>query len=155
MVKYPGQCTWSSYRATAGLINCPDYLTTSWVLKHFDKKNKQSAQQKYRTFIKEGISQPSPWGELKAQILLGSEKFVASLKSHLEGKEKMIEIPKQQRKFIRPSLQDLIDNSTHQSRSKRNEIIGIAINQYGYTQSELSDYLGLHYSGATQKSSTG
>ena len=146
IVKQPYQFTWSSYMATAGLLRCPDYLTTSWILQHFDKDNYHIAQHKYRSFINEGINKASPLEELKAQILLGSEEFVTSLKSIFLDKEKVSEIPKHQRKLCRPSLNELFDKTTQQSKPKRNETIRIAIFEYGYTQSELSNFLGLHYS---------
>ena len=106
MVSNAGKYTWSSYKATSGLIKPPPYLTTDWILKRFGK-GKAAAQNKYRTFVSEGILQPSPWENLKAQCLLGSEKFLANLKQSMQTVQKNSEVPKQQRLFNRPSLKKL------------------------------------------------
>jgi putative transposase len=41
-----------------------------------------------------GRNFPSPWPELKGQILLGSEAFVAKMRPLLEGNGELTEIPR-------------------------------------------------------------
>ena len=96
--------------------------------------------------MKEGITQGSPWEHLKGQCLLGSEQFISALKRPLQKQKDFAEIPKQQRRFNRPSLDKLFGTQDSLSKTRRNKVIHQAIMDHGYTQSELSDYLKLHYS---------
>jgi hypothetical protein len=46
---------------------------------------------RYRSFVAEGKHQPSPWGQLKNQIYLGSEAFVDKMQRRLRpGKNLLI-----------------------------------------------------------------
>ena len=144
-VANPANYSWSSYKATAGLINPPPYLSLDWILRHFGKQ-KSTAQKKYKTFVREGLLQDSPWGCLKARCILGNEQFVADLKQPVSRTKNRSEIPKQQRLLNRPALEALFAFPENISKSKRNDLINKAILEYGYTQFELSKHLGLHYS---------
>jgi hypothetical protein len=44
---------WSSYRATAGMVDAPDFLTTSWILAQFHR-SRNRAIDLYRKFVKQG-----------------------------------------------------------------------------------------------------
>lgn len=46
----PGAWPWSSYAATLGEADCPEFLTTSWVLSLFDK-NPVVARRQLRSFV--------------------------------------------------------------------------------------------------------
>ncbi|PCJ98978.1 MAG: hypothetical protein COA42_24345 [Alteromonadaceae bacterium] len=46
-----------------------------WLLSTFSKR-RVTACEKYRQFVAEGKTQPSPWELLKNQVFLGDEKFV-------------------------------------------------------------------------------
>ena len=50
------------------------------------------AQRRYAEFVAQGRNLPSPWPELKGQVLLGSDAFVAKMRPLLEGKGKLKEI---------------------------------------------------------------
>ena len=79
-VDAPDAFMWSSYRATAGLADILDYLTTDWILAHFGKKRK-TAQKHYREFVRAGESKEKPWDHLRGQIYLGDDQFVLAMKS--------------------------------------------------------------------------
>jgi REP element-mobilizing transposase RayT len=49
----PADYRWSSYRATAGLANPPDFLTVARVLGHFDGR-RVVAQARWRAYVEEG-----------------------------------------------------------------------------------------------------
>ncbi len=51
----------------AGHIEKHLCLTMKWILAGFSD-TQQTAQQRYRDFIKAGKKQPSPWQQLKNQI---------------------------------------------------------------------------------------
>ena len=145
MVLTPGKYSWSSYNATAGFNNAPPFLTLSWILSHFGKE-KPVAQKGYRIFVEQGLNQPSPWKDLKAQCMLGGDAFVGRLKHSLVIKQGVTEIPKSQRFISRPPLEDLFALKQPDSKPQRNLAIQDAYFTHGYTQLELSKFLGLHYS---------
>jgi REP element-mobilizing transposase RayT len=136
------QWKWSSYRGTAGLSNCPPWLTVEWVLRQFGKE-RQHAAIYYRRFVREGIDRPSIWEDVRAQVLLGGEDFVEKLKGYVKGYEEMAEIPRSQRYVSRPPLKKLFDGKL--TKAKRDTAIGQAVHRYGYSQREVADWLGLHY----------
>ncbi len=69
---------WSSYRATSGVVESPDWLITGWLLSTFTK-TKKTAIERYRQFVAQGKNQPAPWEYLKNQIFLGDEQFVEDM----------------------------------------------------------------------------
>jgi hypothetical protein len=72
MVRAAKDWPWSSYRATVGLSNAHEYLTTDWILSGFFYSREETCKQ-YRAFVKQGKNQPSPWEDLKNQVYLGSD----------------------------------------------------------------------------------
>jgi hypothetical protein len=64
---------WSSYRATAGMVDAPDFLTTSWILAQFHRSPRRAIEL-YRKFVKQGRGVDA-WAELRGGILLGSDEF--------------------------------------------------------------------------------
>ena len=78
---------------------------------------------------------PSPWPELKGQVLLGSEAFVAKMRPLLEGKGELKEISRAQHWAHRPGLKSLFS-----ARVRR------ACLEYGYTMAAVAREAGIHYS---------
>lgn len=136
------QWNWSSYRATAGLGKGPSWLTVDWVLGQFGKR-KYPAARHYRRFVREGISKPSIWEGVQAQVLLGKEEFVEKLKGYVKGYEEVSEIPRSQRYLSRPKLKVLFDGKL--TKAKRDARIVQAVHRYGYSQREVAEFLNLHY----------
>jgi putative transposase len=64
---------------------------------------------------------------------------------HVKEKLEIREIPKGQRYVGRPSLEQLF-KTARQRKTLRDEAISEAVNKHGYSQVELADFLGLHYS---------
>jgi hypothetical protein len=144
MAETPEQWKWSSYRATSGKGKAHKCLTTDWVLGQFGAK-RSMAERKYRQFIREGIKQRSVLKEVKAQSILGEEDFVDDLKGYIKGYRDIAEIPKSQRYLGRPELEEIFKASIVQGIRKRNKRIIDAVQRYGYTQREVADYLGMHF----------
>ncbi|MCL4491506.1 MAG: transposase [Nitrospirae bacterium] len=142
MVEKPEEWKWSSYGATAGLKNVPNYLTVDWILGLFSN-NKAEAQKRYRKFVREGIHTGSPWDDLQGQILLGEEEFIEKYKDLLSDKEQIKEIPRPQRYVSRPRLSKLL--SKEDKTARRNRGIHSAHVKYGYTLKEIADHLKIHY----------
>ncbi len=143
IVAHPGNYPWSSYSATAKIINKPQFLSTDWVLAQFGN-NLKNAVRHYREFVVAGIIAESPWKNLKGQGLLGGEHFLKILLPYLEQKRGEKEIPRSARFVGRPLLANLFHAS--QIKSDRNKAIVRAHLRYGYSQQEIASQTGLHYS---------
>jgi hypothetical protein len=99
----PVSWKWSSYRATAGLLTVPEFLSNDWVLDQMGK-NRRVAQKRYREFVKDSIAR-RPWDELKGQIYLGSDEFIGR---HSAQAKQLKEIPRAQLKAIKPPLERIV-----------------------------------------------
>jgi putative transposase len=129
---------WSSYRATAGLVSVPPFLTTDWILEQFGKKRSQ-AQKQYREFVRDGMAS-RPWDDLKGQIYLGSEAFI---ENHAARKKNIKEIPRAQLRAAKPSLQRIF--------AKTGEKAIPEAYQYGYRLNEIAAHLGVHYATVSRR----
>jgi putative transposase len=137
----PEAWMWSSYRATAGFVDVPVYLTADWILGHFGKK-RNAAKKHYRKFVRAGETKDKPWDHLKGQIYLGDEPFVLAMKGLVRESQSLMEVPRIQRYADRPELTELFHAT---GRNDRNAAIVAAHMRYGYTLSEIGRYLGIHY----------
>jgi len=138
------QYKWSSYRATAGLEDEPDFLAVDEVLSQFNPK-RDEAVMAYREFVDAGIEASSPWEDLKGQCILGGKEFQDRLKPAIKDKSALKEITRAERFALSPSLKDIFIEANEMGKRKRNELIRKAYREYGYTLSEIGRYLGLHY----------
>jgi len=145
MVQRPDEWKWSSYRGTAGLRKPHPCLTADWVLGQFGKR-KWQAQKKYKEFVKAGIGGERIWKEVKGQSILGKEDFVESLIDYVKGYRDIREIPRGQRYAGRPGLDGLFDEEIKGDRKKRKKKVQEAVEKHGYSQKEVADYIGIHYS---------
>ncbi len=93
-----------------------------------------------------GISGDSIWEGVKGQSLLGKKDFVKKLIVYIKGKEEIQEIPRQQRLIGRPCPETLFNKKTGTNGRERNVKIVESVEKYRYSQWEVADYLGLHYS---------
>lgn len=69
----------------------PDWLMTGWILGQFGSRV-GSAQERYRAFVRAGVTGPRPWDQGTGQIYLGGDAFVAQ---HQLGR-RIHEIPRRQ-----------------------------------------------------------
>ncbi len=134
---------WSSYRPTAGLSEKPKLLTVDWILQQFSP-NFETAQALYRDFVTGDSDNESPWLNLVGQIYLGSEGFAERTKPNFDEAEGKTEIPKIERLAVRPGLNRLLA-SDFSTRQQKDAVIYQCFRDYGYTQKQIADYLGVHY----------
>ena len=139
MVRSAANWPWSSYRSTCGEGEQPTWLETEWTLSAFGKR-KRTAIERYKQFVSEGKNQPSPWENLKRQVFLGDDAYIEKMQGLIDGDKELSEIPISQR---RPEPKSLKYYET-KSRS-RDEGIRIAYASGGYTQKEIGQFFGLHY----------
>lgn len=135
---------WSSYRATAGIERAHPCLTRDWILGQFGSK-RRTAEKRYRAFVMDGIRGRRIWDDVKGQSILGDEDFVSRLIDYARGYEEVKEIPKVQRYLNRPSLTEIFKNAGGEKR-KRDREMAEAVGRWGYSEREVADHLGLHYS---------
>ena len=138
MVKEPKDYRWSSYQGTSGYQKIPG-LFTDWILSQFGE---EKTTIKYQTFVLSGIKETSPLKEVKGQLYLGKKTFMDQIGHLLQGKDKLIEIPRKQRYINRLSLKKILN---YQNKNQRDQVIYIAHLEYAYTLKEIAEYLGIHY----------
>lgn len=146
-VKAPEEWPWSSYRGTCGTEKVHPCLSVDWVLGNFGSE-RQAAVSRFRSFVLDGMKAGSPLEKVRGQIALGGESFFEMLQPLLEDKSEIDEIPRRQRVAGRPELDALF--AAVQSREARNEKIVEAVERWGYSQKEVADRLGLHYSAVSR-----
>ncbi len=144
-VKKPEEWKGSSYRGIVGIEKPHSCLTTEWILGQFARR-KSLAAKKYREFVEAGIGGEIIWKDVKGQSILGKEDFVESLIDYVKGYRDIKEIPKSQRYISRPGLDILFSEDIKENRTKRKKKAIEAVERYGYSQKEVADYLGIHYS---------
>ncbi|MGQ0579710.1 MAG: transposase [Betaproteobacteria bacterium] len=144
-VKDPGRYRWSSYRATVGEVSPPSFLDTASLLDQFAAIT-PAAQRRYRDFVLEGLRAPSPWTEVKGQVLLGKEGFLRKVNPKLKSIKLAKEIPRAQRQVGRPSLAKALKNLRPGDKPTRRRLIATLHLRHGYTQAEIGQATGLHYS---------
>ena len=150
-VKNISRYRWSSYRATAGEVQAPAWLSTGWLLDHFGRSS-SVAQRKYTEFVAAGVNLPSPLRNVKAQVLLGSAAFVKKMKLRLLTK---VDIKPGKKKIKRPGLNSLFPLKIRKEKILRNESIRRAYQEYGYTMAEIADAAQIHFSTVSKVIKTG
>lgn len=144
MVRAAEDWPWSSYRATSGIVESPDWLSTDWLLLVF-AKTRSTAIKRYREFVAEGKNQPSPWEQLRNQIFLGTDEYVDEIQSKLKLKQTLSEIPKVQRSKVAKPLDYYMNKY-----KDRNRAIVNAYQSGGYSMKEVGEYFGVHYSSVSK-----
>jgi REP element-mobilizing transposase RayT len=140
MIACPSDWEWSSYRAHAGCVSPPPFLTVDWLLVQFGAADRRTAQDAYRKFVVAGMEKPE--AELGAEPILGSEAFVAGFRETLRSAAPLREIPRLQRFVARPTLGEIFEGCA--DRGDRNARIRNAYVGHGYTMVEIANHLGLH-----------
>jgi REP element-mobilizing transposase RayT len=139
-VKRPEDWKWSSYRGTAGLEKPHKSITPDWILGQFGAKKRQ-AENKYREFVARGIGEEGIFREVRGQTILGENAFFEKLLAYVKAHEDIKEIPKRQRYAGRPALSEILKVG-----SLKSDEIRKAIKEHGYSQKEVLEFLGVHYS---------
>jgi putative transposase len=140
MVTSPEPWRWSRDHAAVGQAHTPDWLATEWVLRQFGTRRAQ-AHQRFAQFVRDGQTQPSIWHELRNQIYLGDEQFVARMQSQIQDEKPQDDIPKVQRRLCRLSLEDFArQHGDPQSAMAAAYVSGT------HTMNASASYFGVHYS---------
>ncbi|TAN41957.1 MAG: addiction module toxin RelE [Nitrospirae bacterium] len=145
LAKSPGDWGWSSYNATIGKNIKVSCLTTDWILLQFGEK-RENAVQRYREFVRSGMSEESPLKAVRGQLILGHDEFVDRFENLLLGKQDIKEVPKEQRHATRPPLKELLKGIGKKADDDKDRQIYDAHVKYGYTLREIAEGFKVHYS---------
>lgn len=107
MVTNPGEYSWSSYRAYAGLAYAQEWLHPEFILSFFGL-NEKKARMRYREFVEgeAGRECPNPLENVTAQTILGRESFVEWVQEKfLKSMQADRELPALRQLESRPSLE--------------------------------------------------
>ena len=108
IVERPELFEWTSYRATTGDVEPPEWLAVDDVLAHFSDE-RANARERYRRFVDEGIgSTRRPWDDLIADLYLGSEDWVARVHDGIGLKPRSREHRHDQRDPLRPRMSGIV-----------------------------------------------
>jgi REP element-mobilizing transposase RayT len=107
LVKKPEEYKWSSYPEYIGRTKGGGLITCDWILGQFSG-DRSVARRLYRRFVDEGVaSKVSPFGSLKAGLILGDDNFIQDITKRLNLK-KHREIPESKRLLRGVSLEDVM-----------------------------------------------
>lgn len=135
IVEDPAQWPWSSYRMTLGKEKDAPWFSKDILLAYFSS-NRGKAQSLYEAFVMDGTKEDSPWKSLRGQIYLGSEKFCERFMKN----EKIGEIPREQLKPLRPSLEEIFQRGPDAKKQAVH-----AYREWRYRIQEIATHLRVHY----------
>jgi REP element-mobilizing transposase RayT len=140
LVQEASEWCWSSYRATVGEVECPPWLQANWLLAQFGRSRRRAIEH-YQAFVREGRGQPQIWAELKQQIYLGDEHFIARLQRLRLTEDDLREVPLAQR---RPPAKPLAAYAAQAAEPK--QAMTDAYRAGAYSMKEIARFFGVHYS---------
>jgi putative transposase len=136
--------TWSSFRYMMGKRDCPEFLDVNTILECFSH-DPRAARRLFRSYVGQGLEEDEP-DYLEKGPVRGSGPFMDKVEERFaaSGKFSQKEISRKERFFNRPALSSLFSEPCDRHiREIRNARIGAAFLQYGYSQKEIADFLGL------------
>jgi len=142
MVKQLRHWKWSSYRAMTGQGKSPEWLETDFVLGHFGKQRKRAVT-RYIDFVRAGKGMESVWDEKIHPVILGDETFVESV--YKQYVDEVVTNVKEISKLERRSKNKPLDSYFAEGIDRASGIVAAYLSG-DYSQSEIADYCGIHYS---------
>ena len=145
MTARPEDWAWSSYRAMVGLEDPASCLSLDAALASFGTC-RTSAARKYTAFVLAGVGAAPP--DIAVPIF-GDDGFIEEQRKRLGGGILEPEYPLEHRLGPRPPLEEIIPTVGRlraDGVAERNAGAVRAVLEFGYTQKDVADYIGLHYS---------
>jgi putative transposase len=145
IVTHPGDWQWSSYGKIAGLDKGADpFLEIDWILSQFSN-TRELAQKAYSEFVISAMaSTDNPFDHVVGGCMLGTEGFLKKFDDSIWEAEQISDIIRSHRYANRPPILALFENCD-QGRA-RDACIYAAVVEFGYSQTEVASFLGLHRS---------
>ncbi len=144
MVNSPDEWLWSNWHYMVGRAKSPKWLTTDFILNYFSS-NRAKAIAKYVDFVSDGVNR-NIWDDLQHQIFLGDDNFVEKhqlLAELIEGD--VSEIPSSQRQTDGLTLSEYQEKYTDKHSAIYNAYLSGQ-----FTQKQIGEHFGLHYSRISQ-----
>lgn len=144
MVGRPADYSWSSYRATTAMAPRSAWLHTDWILSQFGNR-RAKAVAAYVRFVDDGGARQRPWDDLKDQVFLGSDAFVATMKARIPDDDRLREVPRVQRRSPPRPIAWYAD-----TYRDRNQAIAMAYRSNDHSQQDIAKYFALHYTSVSR-----
>ena len=141
VARSPEDWQWSSYRATAGLVPCPRFLTVDWLLGVFDDLDLRAAQSRYSEFVAAGEQSSEPL-EPEWRPAIGDEEFVSEFQRRARKAAATRRVLRRERFLSRPTLEELF--GAMNDMMERDLLMRKACEDHGYTRREVAGFLGLN-----------
>lgn len=139
MAATPEEYLWSSYRATAGLDEAPEWLAIGEIVPYFGDAS--SWQANYVSFVAEGILSPDPiWKGLRRRVFLGTEEWLRKMRQKVTIKWSQKDIPHDQRAATRTSMGDIVGAVSKTMGTTRRDIRS----SHGGTARMIAAWLGVY-----------
>lgn len=129
---------WSSYSAMVGAHSVPRWLGANSILRQFGLTRRRAVAA-FVEFIQAGVSTPSIWSGLRAQLYLGREAFVEGLERPADCAAHP-EIPRAQR---RPHPRPI--ESYRLVHDDRSAAMAAAFASGDYSMQQIARVFGVHY----------
>jgi hypothetical protein len=144
LVPHPREWRWSSFRATAGEVVAPGFLSVSWVRSLVGAATHSEGLRRYRAFVEAGIGTTDDAIErMSRRPVVGDDAFVARMGERCRDAAPSAPIPRGQRFPGRPRLDELFIGV--RSKSERDMRAVAAVRDHGYAMRQVAEFLGLHY----------
>ena len=114
-------------------------MRTDWRLAQFCSERGRAVAS-YVEFVRAGVGLPSVWEGLKAQIYLGSERFIENAQRHIDLHAPVDEIPRVQRRPLAKPL------GYYAATSRRTEAMAMANLSGRHSMAQIARHFGVHYS---------
>ncbi len=136
MVEQPSEWPWSSFNAKLGTISAPAWLESEAVLACFGQ-SQGAARQAYARFVFEGIGKPSPFSQVRHQLVLGDEPFQAELTEARPAGD-LVEIKRSHRQAVTLPLKEYFVRG----RAPK-EAMALAYHSLSYSMPEIARFAGV------------
>lgn len=152
LAEHPRDWTWSSFRATAGEVVPPGFLTVDWLREVTGVGSPTAAARSYVRFVEAGIDEIRTRGAA-AEPFTGRRPVAAETPGAAETRDRLAqscraavrdtEIPRAERYATRPSLTTLFEGVS--TRAERDARAASAVRDHGYAMKAVADFIGRHY----------
>ncbi len=139
MVKSARAWMWSSYGATVGAADTPEWLEVDGLLSQFGTRRSRAVAA-YERFVQEGIGDDSIWRYLNRQTFLGDDAFVASAHRRASSRPDDVNIPRAQRRPPAATLKAIARANPDRNAAMRAAWV---TGEYSYTQ--IAAHFGVHF----------
>jgi putative transposase len=137
-VPTPAEWRWSSYRATVGMEDSPEYLCLDWLDSAFPSSCRAESRVRYAEYLR-APTVAEGWNH---GPVFGSSGLEHDLRQHIGANLFMASLPRSYRALNRPPLEALF--SWLMTREDRNQQILRAHVLHAYTMSEIARALNMN-----------